>query len=181
MDFKLSWLQDPVIGGASDPMKGYVPQVQANIRQHQVLQFQEQVQGLVQGQTQQAPDPKTIAAIQAQAAKEVMQANQALQAVTMGEDPMHMLARAELIKAQAEQQKVNDSKANDLGNLALEVQKLSVDLINAQAAAKKAGLEIQDKQFEQGLKLIQTAIDNTMRAKELQIQEKQANKPRTTS
>lgn len=178
VEFKLTWLQDQVVGGASEPMRGFVPQVQANVRQHQVLQFQEQVQGMTQDKAGGAPDPKTIAAIQAQAAKEIKQANEALQAVTMGNDPMHMLAAAEMIKAQAEKQKVDQSKVEKLADLSLQAQELSIKLIEAQAAAKKSGLEIQDKRFEQGLKLIQQAIDNTVKLKQVDIQQQDAETAR---
>lgn len=178
MDFKMAWLQDPVIGGASDTMKSFIPQVQANIREHQITQYQEQVTGITQGQNAQAPDPKTLAQIQAQAAKQVLEANKALQAVTMGEDPMHMLARAELMKAQTDEQKAADAKENDKAQLLLAVQKLGVDLITAQAAAKKAGLDIQDQQFQQGIQLIETSIDNVVKLRDASVREKDAETAR---
>lgn len=185
VDFKTTWLQDPVVGGASDMMKGYVPQVQANIRQHQVLQFQEQVQGLTQGQQSGAPDPKTVAAIQAQAAKEVLQANKALNAVTQGQDPMHMLAQAEMIKALAEKEKVDFEKIKELASNALAAQKQEIDLITAQAQAAKSGIEIQQGQFDQGLKAVSTAIDNQVKVSDARVRIEdsrtariQANKPR---
>lgn len=169
IEFKTTWLDDPIIGGKNPQNAPFVPQVTANIREHMILQFQEQVNGVtqqMQGKQQggaSASDPKTLAAIQAQAAAQVAQANKALNAITQGDDPMHVIAAAEMKKAQVAEQKEKDDKMLKLADLAL----------------KKIDQEHQHKMdnTKTGLQAVGQAHDQTINAFQAKTARQQANKP----
>jgi hypothetical protein len=160
-EFKSTWLQDKLVGGASPTMTQFVPSVQANIREHQMMMFQEQIEGIAQ-QSGVADDPKTLAMVQAQAATQVKQANDALASMLGGEDPLHMVAQAEMLKAQTEAERVKHVKVKDLAQLALNAQKLDIDSLLAQIKGKEVNADIQLKQFQEGIKAVQMGIQNLM-------------------
>lgn len=176
--FKTTWLDDPVLGGQNPQMQAFVPQVQSNIRDHMTSQLSEQIQGITQGQQQSGPpDPKVIAAIQAQAAAEVQNANKALNAITQGDDPMHVIAAAEKQKADAETQKVQDSKVTDLMKLSLQAQDSQTNRLKVQS-------DLQDKQHKQGMDKARLGMEAMSKASDQQVsrvdaqtRRKQAMKP----
>lgn len=161
--FKLSWLSDPVVGGKSMTMQQFVPLVLANIREHQLAKFQEQIQGLTQGQT----DPKVLAQVQAQAAQEVIKANQALASITNGDDPMHMIAQAEVMKAQTEAERVKHVKVKDLADLSLKAQELDIKRVNAAIKGKEVGADAQLSQFQAAVNAVQQGIQNLLKETEI--------------
>lgn len=165
VEFKAAWLQDKIIGGASPTMQQFVPHVTANIREHQIAQFQEQVSGMIQGSPNE--DPNVIAQVQAEAAQEVKKANEALASVLGGNDPLQIVAQAEMLKAKTEAERVSHVKVKDLASLALQAQKLDIDAFLAKIKGKEVNMDVQLKQFQEGLKSVQMGIDNLMREAEM--------------
>lgn len=179
VQFKAAWLQDKIVGGGSPTMAQFVPIINANIREHQVVMLQEQIEGMTQGQGQ--GNPQVIAQIQAKAADEVRKANEALAQVLGGNEPLHMVAQAEMLKAQTEAERVKHVKVKDLADLSIKAQKLDIDRVMAILKSKEVGADIQLQQFQQGIQAVQQGIDNLMREAEHQdkmvIEHKKANKP----
>ena len=171
--FKSTWLKDKVVGGASPTMAQFVPSIQANIVEHQILQFQEQIEGMVK-KTGAATDPSTLAQVQAQAAQEVQRANDALASTFGNDDPLHMVAQAELMKAQTERDRVAHVKTKDLAQLALNAQKLDIDALLARIKGKEVNANIELKQFQEGLKAVQQGIENLMQEDQRDATKEQA-------
>ena len=165
VEFKATWLQDPLIGGASPTMKQLAPQVMANIREHQVLQMQEQVMGAVQEAGGNLA-PEVLAQIQADAIKQVKQANEALAQMLGGNDPLQIVAQAEMLKAQTEAERVKHVKVKDLADLSLKAQELDIDRFLATIKGKEMGVNAQLNQFKNGLEAVRLGIDNLMKEAE---------------
>lgn len=110
VQFKSAWLQDPT-QGQNPMMQQIAPQVAANVREHQLMSFQEKVQAGMQGQQGQqgqqgvtgaATDPKTMEMVMAQTAQQVADANRMLSEEQAEGGPAGILAKAEMMKAQAD-------------------------------------------------------------------------------
>lgn len=168
VEFKAAWMQDGIVGGQSPTLKTLVPHVLANIKEHQILQFQEQIQGIVEAQGIANDDPKVVAQVQAEAAKEVKTANEALASMLGGEDPLQTIAQAEMMKAQTEKDRVAHIKVKDLASLALQAQKIDIDRVLAMLKGKELGADVQLNQFKTGLEAVQQGIDNLLREAEMQ-------------
>lgn len=182
VEFKAAWLQDKVVGGGTPTMAQFAPIVNSNIREHQIMQFQEQVEGMVKQQANGvATDPNTLAQVQAQAAKEVQKANEALAQVLGGNDPLHMVAAAEMLKAQTESERVKHVKVKDLADLSIKAQKLDLDRVTLGLKGKQLGADTQIKQWQEGVKAVQAGIANLMREAEhndkMTLEHKKADKP----
>jgi hypothetical protein len=160
-EFKLVWLEDPLVGGKAPTMKQFVPLVLSNIREHQILQMQEQIQGAVNqaGQPGQLA-PEVVAQIQAQAIAEVKKANEALAQMLGGNEPMQIIAQAEMLKAKTEAQRVAHVKVKDLADLSLRAQELDIDQFLAQVKGKEVGMSHQFEQFRNGLEAVRMGIEN---------------------
>ena len=163
VEFKITWAEDPLVGGKSPTMRQLVPNIMANIREHQVLQMQEQVQGAVNEQANAGNlDPKVIAQIQAEAIKQVKTANEALAQMLGGNDPMQMIAQAEMLKAQTEAKRVSHVKVKDLADLSLRAQELDIDRFLAQVKGKEVNMDASMNQFKNGLEAVRMGIENLM-------------------
>lgn len=146
VQFKMAWMQDPTQGG-SGMFQHIVPAIQANIREHTLMAFQEQVKGQMAQQGQQmqvtgaATDPKTQEKVAAEAAQKAAQANQAMAQQQAGGDPAAMIAQAELIKAQADMMK--EARETQEGKTELGIKLL--DVLNAIEREKTRAMEAQRK------------------------------------
>ena len=72
---KTSYLQDP-LNGANPIMKQVEPILMANVREHMVLRFQEQMGGLMKAQEGQVDQGASLTMIMAESAKQILTANQ---------------------------------------------------------------------------------------------------------
>lgn len=118
---KTSWLQDPM-NGASPVMQPFAAAIQANIREHMLLKYKEQMAGLAKEQQMQG----AIEQVQAQAAQQIMQANANVQ--TQG-SPEMILAQSEMMRAQNDVRKQQHTEQRDAAKLALEANKQRVEMI----------------------------------------------------
>ena len=127
---KMAYLQDPA-NGANPIMERIAPVIQANIQEHSVMKYQEQMSGMTQQLAQGAQDPAVIEQAMAQAAQQVMQANQ-MAAQGMGQS--------------IEQQTIQLQQ----GQLMLEKEKLSADTMkdSAEMALKNRELNLKEDQLK---------------------------------
>lgn len=177
VEFKMTWLQDPLVGGASETMKSFAPLVMANIREHQLLQYQEQIGGMQAEQgVQPNADPKIIAQIQAQAAMEIKKANEALASTIGGNQPMELIAQAEMLKAQTEANRVAHVKVKDLADLSIKAQKVDIDRVEALLKAKEMGTNAEIEQFKAGVNAVQMGLQNLLKEHEINQRNKIENK-----
>ena len=125
---KMAYLQDPMNG--SNPIMGRLrPILEANIQEHSVMKYQEQVAGMTQQLMQEAgPDaarnPQVIEMITAQAAQQVLNANMAM---GMAQSPEQQLVALEQAKVELEKQKLQNDTAIAAADMELKNKKLELE------------------------------------------------------
>ena len=140
---KTLFLQDPTSGGA-ESMKQYVPAIQANIREHTMMRYKTQVEGIVaqtvpQEQYQMAVQQGLQEAIIADAAAQVSQANQA---VADQGSPEQQLLQIEMEKLQMEKERLGIDAAKDAADIAIKNRKLDLQDEKQLADAFRDGVKI---------------------------------------
>ena len=127
MQVKMAYLQDP-INGANPIMERVAPIIQANIQEHSVMKYQEQMSGIANQMMQQAPEqannPAAAEMAMAQAAQQVLNANQAL---GMAQSPEQQLVALEQAKVELEKQKVQANTVANAAELELKNKKLELE------------------------------------------------------
>ena len=136
---KSAYIQDPM-NGANPAMQRIVPVLQANIQEHMILKYQEQIGGMSEQVEQQAAmsgqaiDEKTAEMIMAQAAQQISQTNMILAQQGMNITPEQQMVQLEGQRLNIEQQKLQAQIAKEQAEgalknreLQLKEMKLSVD------------------------------------------------------
>jgi hypothetical protein len=127
MQVKMAYLQDP-INGANPIMERVAPIIQANIQEHSVMKYQEQMSGIANQIMQQAPEqmnnPAAAEMAMAQAAQQVLNANQAM---GMAQSPEQQLVSLEQAKVELEKQKLQADTATSAAELELKNKKLELE------------------------------------------------------
>jgi len=138
---KMAYLQDPM-NGANPIMQRVQPVLQANIQEHSVLKYQEQVNGMAKQELstvapESAQKPEVIELALMEAAKQVQNANQAMGMVQSPEQQMVALEQA---KVELEKQKMQMDLAVNSAEAALENKKLDLEENKQMLEATKAGV-----------------------------------------
>ena len=138
---KMAYLQDPM-NGANPIMQRVQPVLQANIQEHSVLKYQEQVNGMAKQELgtvspESAQKPEVIEMALMEAAKQVQNANQAMGMVQSPEQQMVALEQA---KVELEKQKMQMDLAVNNAEAALENKKLDLEENKQMLEATKAGV-----------------------------------------
>ena len=123
---KMMYLQDPA-NGANPIMQRIKPVLESNIQEHSVMKYQEQMSGVTEQMMQQAPpeqanQPQAIEMAMAQAAQQVMQANQQPPPPT----PEQQLVMLEQEKVKLQQQKLQSDTAVTAAELELKTKELEL-------------------------------------------------------
>ena len=176
---KMAYLQDPM-NGASPLMQRIKPVLESNIQEHMVLKYQEQITGVTQmGMQQVGPQkPEVAEAIMAQAAQQVLNANQAM---GIAKSPEQQLVALEQKKVEMQQQKLQMDAASNTAEAALDVQKLKLEQLKLmqEAAAegqsallKKEKSEL-DRSSKETLKTLELMTKMSLEEQKNQMAEKQ--------
>jgi hypothetical protein len=125
---KMMYLQDPQNGG-NPIMERVRPIIESNIQEHSIMKYQEQINGMTQQLMQQVPpeqaqQPSTVEMVMAQAAQQIMNANQAM---GMSQSPEQQLVALEQAKVELEKQKIQSDTAVQAAELELKTKKLELD------------------------------------------------------
>ena len=124
---KMAYLQDPM-NGANPVMERIRPILESNIQEHSILKYQEQMSGITDQILQQTPeqanDPAVAEMAMAQAAQQVMNANQAM---GMAQSPEQQLVALEQAKVELEKQKLQSDTATSAAELELKNKKLELE------------------------------------------------------
>ena len=177
IQFKSAFLKDPATG-ANPMMKQIVPVINANIRDHMIMKYQEQVLGLVEASGG-ANDPKTTEMVMAQAAEEVANANAAMGVAQSPEQQMLLLEkeRLEFDKQKAQMESMKDSadialkqedmklrEKENMNDLVMNIGKMETDerRDNLKALESAAKLELEKQKIDDGSEL--KAADTAMKA-----------------
>jgi hypothetical protein len=134
---KMAYLQDPM-NGANPLMQRIKPVLESNIQEHMVLKYQEQINGVTQkGMQQIGPqNPQIMEAVMAEAAQQVLNANQAM---GIAQSPEQQLVALEQKKVELEQQKLQLSAASNSAEAALDAQKLKLEQLKLLQEAASEG------------------------------------------
>jgi len=141
---KMAYLQDPV-NGANPIMQRISPILQANIQEHSIMKYQEQMVGVANQMLEQSPDqaqnPAVIEMAMAEAAKQVLNANQAM---GQAQSPEQQLVALEQAKVELEKQKmqadtVTDAAELEIKNKELELKETAqlIDMLKSTAMSKQ--------------------------------------------
>ena len=123
---KTAYLQDPR-NGANPIMAKVAPVLQANIQEHSMMLYQEQINGLTRVGLEQLPPeqqtPEAIEIIMSNAAQQVLNANMAAGQV---QSPEQQLVSLEQAKVQLEAEKLKVDAALNNAKMALETKELDL-------------------------------------------------------
>jgi len=158
---KTMYLQDPMNGG-NPMMQRIAPVLQANIQEHMVMQYQEQVNGVAQELMQQygqeaaeaginPQDPRVMEEVMAQAAQQVMAANQAMAAQQQAGSPEAQMVQIEQQRLGIEGQKVQTQMAKEAATAANKNRELDLKEMEIQLDMFKEGVNISTKKEEKEL------------------------------
>jgi len=168
---KTMFLQDPANGG-NPIMQRVSPVLQANIQEHIVMKYEEQVNGITRQMLAQAPagdpnaqNPAVIEQVMAAAAQQVMQANMA--AAQQGGGPEQQMVAIEAARLDVEKQKVNAQLAKEATegaiknrDLDLKEQKLALDAYKIGAEnTLKADEKEKDRNTKTAIKAVEILAD----------------------
>ena len=145
IQIKTMFLQDPA-NGANPMMQRVSPVLQANIQEHIVMKYEEQVNGVTRQMMSQAPqgdpnaqDPKVIEQVMVQAAQQVMSANQAM--AQQGGSPEQQMVQIEGQRLNIEKEKIQAQVAKEASEGALKNRDLDLKEQQIALDAYKIGAE----------------------------------------
>lgn len=159
IQIKTSFIQDPMNGG-NPLMQRIVPILQANIQEHIMMKYKEQILGvseqLIQQHGPQAVasgmvdpnDPRILDQVQMMAAQQVQQANAAMAAQQMAQTPEAQMLGLEQQRVQLEGQKLQVEIAKQTADSTLKNRSITLDEQELQLDMFKAGVDISSKQEE---------------------------------
>jgi len=161
IQIKMAYLQDPM-NGANPIMQRITPIIQANIQEHSIMKYQEQINGVTEQMMQGAnpeetQNPAVIEMVMAQAAQQVLNANQAM---GQAQSPEQQLVSLEQAKVELEKQKLQSDTMVQAAEMELKTKKLKleeadqiIDLLktNASNSMKEEKAEL-DRQAKQRIK-----------------------------
>ena len=179
---KMAYLNDPQ-NGANPIMAKLQPILAANIQEHSVMKYQEQINGMTQQKLQQnvspqdAQNPAVVQGAMAEAAKEVANANAAMGLV---KSPEQQMVALEEQKVKLEQQKLQLKAMQDNAKAILDAQKLEME--QSEVLLKVADSQ-QTKQFKeqkaqadrlskQQIKALEALVNMSLETNRIESQEK---------
>ncbi len=147
---KQSWLQDPMNGG-SPAMQQIVPKIMANVQEHMMAKYAEEIQGLTRMLGPQAQMPGMAEKAQADAAQKVLVANQqAAQSATPADIEKYLAwVEGEKVKVDGKQLELQEKR----------------DAIQAYLRSEELHIRRQDQE----VKAVQIGADRITKANEQQL------------
>jgi len=173
---KMAYLQDPMNGG-NPLMQRVAPVLQANMQEHMLMKYQEQIEGVSQQMVQQygqqamqagidPNDPRVQDMVVAQAAQQVAQANAAMAQMQQMQTPEAQMVALEGQRLQVEQQKVQAQIAKESVEAAMKNRELDLKEASLQIDMLKEGIKTsnnsQEKEKDRNNKKAIAALDAIM-------------------
>ena len=141
---KQSFIADPTLG-QNPVMQALVPILQANIREHMIMQYEEQMSGMLTQGVEQAgvKTDEAISKITQGAAQEILQNNQRMAEQGSVEDLERMTLELQRQQLELEKEKVKIDAAQKAADIALQEEKLDLekDKVEVEAAEKLAKIK----------------------------------------
>ena len=170
---KTMFMQDPM-NGANPMMQRIVPVLQANIQEHMIMKYQEQISGISKEMIAQygpeaaaagvdVQDPRLMEQVIAQAAQQVAQANQAAAQMQMAATPEAQMVQIEQQRLGVEQQKVQTQMAKEAATAANKNRELDLKEMEIQLDMFKEGANLsnskEEKELDRNAKKAIAALD----------------------
>ena len=170
---KTMYIQDPM-NGANPMMQRIVPVLQANIQEHMVMKYQEQISGVSKEMIAQygpeaaaagvdVQDPRLMEQVIAQAAQQVAQANQAAAQMQLAATPEAQMVQIEQQRLGVEQQKVQTQMAKEAATAANKNRELDLKEMEIQLDMFKEGANLsnskEEKELDRNAKKAIAALD----------------------
>ena len=170
---KTMFMQDPM-NGANPMMQRIVPVLQANIQEHMIMKYQEQISGVSKEMIAQygpeaaaagvdVQDPRLMEQVIAQAAQQIAQANQAAAQMQMAATPEAQMVQIEQQRLGVEQQKVQTQMAKEAVTAANKNRELDLKEMEIQLDMFKEGANLsnakEEKELDRNAKKAIAALD----------------------
>ena len=183
IQIKSMFLQDPANGG-NTLMQRVSPILQANIQEHIVMKYEEQVNGVTRSMMAQMPqgdpsiqDPKVVEQIMAKAAQQVMMANQAQ--AQQGGSPEQQMVQIEGQRLAIEKEKIQAQLAKEASegalknrDLDLKEQKIALDAYKVGAEGLlKAEEKDKDRNTQQAMNAVKMLVEMIKQGDDIQSAE----------
>jgi hypothetical protein len=161
---KMAYLQDPQ-NGSNPIMQRLKPILEANIQEHSIMKYQEQVNGMARMAMEQMPpeqqkDPKVAEMAMATAAQQVLNANQAM---GQAQSPEQQMVALEQAKVELEKQKLQMQSAKYSADSAIDAQKLELEeaqlLVDSAKSGQAAMLKKEKGDLDRASKETMKALD----------------------
>ena len=161
---KMAYLQDPQ-NGANPIMARLKPILEANIQEHSVMKYQEQMNGMTRMALEQMgpqpmQGPQVAEAAMATAAQQVLNANQAM---GQAQSPEQQMVALEQAKVELEKQKLQQTASKYSAYSAIDAQKLELEeaklLVESGKAGQDALLKKEKADLDRASKQTMKAID----------------------
>jgi len=128
IQIKMAYLQDPM-NGKNPIMQRIAPILQANIQEHSIMKYQEQMNGMTDQMMQgvnpeEAQNPAVVEMVMAQAAQQILNANQAM---GQAQSPEQQLVSLEQAKVDLEKQKLESDTMVQAAEMELKTKKLKLE------------------------------------------------------
>ena len=162
---KMTYLQDPQ-NGANPIMARLKPILEANIQEHSIMKYQEQMNGMARAAMEQMPpeqqqNPQVAEMAMATAAQQVLNANMAMGQVQSPEQQMVALEQA---KVELEKQKLQMQSAKYSADSAIDAQKLELEeaqlMVDSAKSGQSALLKKEKSDLDRASKETMKALDN---------------------
>ena len=141
---KQSFIADPTLG-QNPIMQALVPILQANIREHMIMKYEEQMSGMLQAGVEQAGvgSEEAINEITKGAAQEILQNNQRMAEMGSVQDLERMTLELQRQQLELEKEKVKIDSVQSAAQIALDEQELELkkDTLELNAAEKVAKIK----------------------------------------
>ena len=141
---KESFIADPTLG-QNPVMQTVVPLLQANIREHMIMQYEEQMTGMLEAGVEQAGvgSEEAINEITKGAAQEILQNNQRMAEMGTGEDLERQTLELQKEQLNLERERLKIDAAQKAASIALEEQELDLkkDALEVESAEKLAKIK----------------------------------------
>jgi len=139
---KMAYLQDPM-NGANPIMQRLRPVLEANVQEHSIMKYQEQMSGVTGVMMEQLPqaqnNPTAIEAVMAAAAQDVLNANMA---AGQAQSPEQQMVALEQARVEVEKEKLKLDAVTENAEMAINMQELELKRQQQMIDAQQAGINI---------------------------------------
>jgi len=139
---KMAYLQDPM-NGANPIMQRLRPVLEANVQEHSIMKYQEQMSGVTGVMMEQLPqaqnNPTAIEAVMAAAAQDVLNANMS---AAQAQSPEQQMVALEQARVEVEKEKLKLDAVTENAEMAINMQELELKRQQQMIDAQQAGINI---------------------------------------